>query len=93
MLVHAQRPNKESLSLHSKVREGKEEATIDPLTLFLRLTFAIERKPETLMDKYFEYKLTPYLTSLFKDGLMRLSLSKYLLKNHVLYVVVLKVKL
>ena len=36
------------------------------------------------MDKYFEYKLTPYPTSLLKDGLVRLSLSKSLLKNHVL---------
>ena len=71
-------------SLHSKVRVGKEEVTIDPLTLFLRSTCAIERKLETSMEKYFEYELTPYPTSLFKDGLMQLSLSKYLLKNHLL---------
>ena len=58
--------------------------TIDPLTLLLSLDFVIERKPETLMNKYFEYDLTPYPISLFKNGLMRLSLSKSLLKDHVL---------
>ena len=36
------------------------------------------------MDKYFEYELTPYPSSLFKDGLMPLSPSKSLLENHVL---------
>ena len=36
----------------------KEEVTINPLKLFLRLAFARERKPETLMDKYFGYEVT-----------------------------------
>ena len=71
-------------SLHSKVNVGKQEVSIDPHTLFLRLAFAIERKPDTVMVDYFEYELTPYPTSLFKDGLMRLPGNKCQLKNHIL---------
>ena len=49
----------------------KEGSSIDPFTLFLRLVLAIERKPETYIDNYFRYELTPYPTSLFIDGVMR----------------------
>ena len=58
-------------SLYSSVRIADEAVTIDPLTLFLRLVVMIERRPNDEITKYFEYELSPYPMSLFKDGCMR----------------------
>ena len=57
-------------SLYSSISVEKDKVSIDPLTLFLRLALAIERKPETEIDSYFYYELTPYPTSLFAGGKM-----------------------
>ena len=59
--------------------------TIDPLTLFLRLLVAVERKPEDEITNYFNYELRPYPMSLFKDGKTRPSnkskLKTFLMKD------------
>ena len=47
-----------------------ETVTIDPLTLFLRLIVIVERKPENKIINYFNYELSPYPMSSFKDGMM-----------------------
>ena len=57
----------------------KENVTIDPITLFLCLFVAVQRKPENEIN-YFNYELTPYSMSLFKDGKM-CSTKKSALKN------------
>ena len=63
----------------------KENVTIDPLTLFLRLLVVVETKPENEIANYFNYELTPYPMSLFKDGKMystkKSALKTLLLKN------------
>ena len=63
----------------------KENETIDPLTLFLRLLVVVERKPENEIVNYFNYELTHYPMSLFKDGKMcstkKSALKTFLLKN------------
>ena len=72
-------------SLHSSVKIGTENVTIDPLTLFLRLVIVVERKPENEIVNYFNYELSPYPMSLFKHGIMRSSqkstLKYFLLKE------------
>ena len=60
----------------------KENVTIDPLTPFLRLLVVVERKPENEIANYFNYELTPYPMSLFKDRKMcSTKKSALLLKN------------
>ena len=71
-------------SLYSSVIIEKEEIRIDPLTLFLRLALVVERKPEAGMENYFYYEMTPYPTSLFKDGAMRTLKNKVKLKSYLL---------
>ena len=71
-------------SLYSSVIIEKEEVTIDPLTLFLRLALVVERKAEAEMENYFYDELTPYPTSLFKDGAVRAPKNKAKLKNYLL---------
>ena len=71
-------------SLYSSVIIEKEEIRIDPLTLFLRLALVVERKPEAEMENYFYYEMTPYPTSLFKDGAMRTPKNKVKLKSYLL---------
>ena len=72
-------------SLHSSVKIGTENVTIDPLTLFLRLIIVVERKPENEIVNYFNYELSPYPMSLSKVGIMRSSqkskLKSFLLKE------------
>ena len=58
-------------SLYSNVNIDKEKVSVDPLTLFLRLIVLVERKPEKEIIEYFNYELSPYPMSLFKDGVMR----------------------
>ena len=58
-------------SLYSSVKIGNEKVTIDPLTLFLRLVVMIGRKPDEEIKTYFEYELSSFPLSLFKDGCMR----------------------
>lgn len=58
-------------SLYSNINIGAERISIDPLTLFLRLIVLVERKPEKEIVDYFNYELSPYPMSLFKDGVMR----------------------
>ena len=53
------------------------------LSLFLRLVIAIERNPNPVVEDYFSYELTPYPTSLLKNGLMRSATNKSSLKNHI----------
>ena len=60
-------------SLYSAVKIGEEKVTIDPLTLFLRLIVMVEKKSDEEIASYFEYQLSPYPMSLFKDGVMRSS--------------------
>ena len=72
-------------SLYSSIQVEKENVTIDPLTLFLRLLVAVERKPENEIANYFNYELIPHPMSLFKDGNMcstkKSALKTFLLKN------------
>ena len=68
-------------SLYSSVTIDKEQVSIDPLTLFLRLTLAVGRKPDTEIENYFFYELTPYPTSLFDNGSMRVAKNKVSLKK------------
>ena len=72
-------------SLYSSIQKEKENVTIDTLTLFLRLLVVVEKKPENEMANYFNYKLTPYPMSLFKDGEMcstkKSAFKTFLLKN------------
>lgn len=58
--------------------------SIDPLTLFLRLALTVERSPDKERETYFSYELTPFPTSLFKDGIMRTAKQKSALKKHLL---------
>ena len=67
-------------SLSSSVKIDNENVSIDPMTLFLRLAFIIEKKPEKEIEEYFYYELTPFPLSLFKDGVMRPS-QKHKLKS------------
>ena len=70
-------------SLYSNVNIGTEKVSIDPLMLFLRLIVLVERSPEKEIVDFFNYELTPYPMSLFKDGVMRTA-QKSNLKNHLL---------
>ena len=67
-------------SLYSSISIENEKVSIDPLTLFLRLIVAVDRKLENETEYYFSYELPPYPKSLFKDGAMR-PLVKSKLKN------------
>lgn len=62
----------------------EEDLYIDPLTLSLHLVLSIERKPETEIGSYFQYKLTPSLASLFHNRAMRLAKKKSSLKKQFL---------
>ena len=53
-------------SLHSTLKTSNEVVNINPLILFSRLILLAESEEET-----FEYELTNYQFSLFKDGMMR----------------------
>ena len=70
-------------SLYSSVSIGTENVTIDPLTLFLRLIVMVEKKTENEIVDYFNYELSPYPMSLFKEGIMR-SAQKSKLKQFLL---------
>ena len=48
------------------------------------MALVVERKPQAKMENYFYYELTPYPTSLFKDGAMRTPKNKAKLKNYLL---------
>ena len=54
---------KNLLFLYSKIRIEKQDESIDPPTLFLRLTFAIERREGKDSDSNSE--LRPYIHSKF----------------------------
>ena len=62
----------------------KEQVSIEPLTLFLRLVVLADRKPEVEIENYFYYEFTPYPTALFKDGVMRTAKNKSTLKKILL---------
>ena len=72
-------------SLYSSIQVEKENVTINPITLFLRLFVVVERKPENKIANSFSYESTPYPMSLFKDGKMcstkKPALKTFLLKN------------
>ena len=71
-------------SLYSFIQVEKENVTIDPLTLFLRLLVVVERKPENEIANYFNYELTPYPMTLFQDGGNMCSSKKSALKTFLL---------
>ena len=70
-------------SLLSAVKIDNEDVTIDPMMLFSRLIVKVMR--EKNIASYFSYELSPYATSLFKDGIMhdpkKSKLRDYLTKN------------
>ena len=70
-------------SLYSTVKVYGEKVDINPLALFLRLITVIERQPQIDIKSYFEYELTPFPMSMFKDGLMRTA-AKHKLKDFLL---------
>ena len=53
----------------NSVKIDKKQVTIQPTLLFNRLSALAGR--EENVSKYFEFELTPYPMSLFKDGLLR----------------------
>ena len=69
--------------MHSILKIYNEVVDIDPLILFSRLILLAEREEET--TPYFEYELTNYPLSLFKNGMVRsgnkVSLRNYLTKG------------
>ena len=60
-----------------------KKVIIDTLALFLHLVIMPKRKPEEETDKYFEYKLSLYPMSLFKQVCIR-SAKKSKLKSFLL---------
>lgn len=56
-------------SLQNAVKKGNKEVRIDPMTLFSRLVVLFMREND--IASYLFYKLSPYPTSLFKNGKMR----------------------
>lgn len=70
-------------SLQSSVQIVEEEVAIDPTTLFTRLIALVMREND--VASYFEYELSSYPTSLFKNAVMRdatkSKLRDYLTKN------------
>lgn len=58
-------------NLYSTVSVHQEGVSIDPLTLFLHLVLAIDRKPETDTDSYYQCKISPYPTSLSDNGVAK----------------------
>ena len=62
----------------------KEQMSIEPWTLFLRLVVLADRNPEVEIENYFYYEFTPYPAALFKDGVMRTAKNKSTLKNFLL---------
>ena len=70
-------------SLLSAVKIDNEDVTIDPMMLFSRLIVMVMR--EKNIASYFSYELSPYVTSLFKHGIMcdpkKSKLRDYLTKN------------
>ena len=55
--------------LHSTLKTDNEVVNVNPFILFSRLMLLAEREEET--TPCFEYELTNYPFSLFKDGMMR----------------------
>ena len=55
--------------LHTSIKIANEEVCIDPMTLFSRLIALMMREND--VAPYFEYELSPYPASLFKNGVMR----------------------
>ena len=53
----------------NKVTVDKKDVTINPTLLFNRLSALAGR--EDNVEKYFDFELTSYPMSLFKDGIMR----------------------
>ena len=72
-------------SLRSSAAIENDKVTINRLKLFLRLMVVVDRMPESKIEDYFSYELSPYPMSLFKDGAMRTAtranLKNFLLKN------------
>ena len=58
-------------SLQNIVKIGDEEIPIDPMTLFSRLLVFILVIREDEIASYLFYELSPYPTSLFKNGILR----------------------
>ena len=72
-------------SLYSSAAIENEKVSMNRLKLFLRLIVVVDRMPESKIEGYFSYELSPYPISLFKDGAMRTAtkanLKNFLLKN------------
>ena len=56
-------------SLINTVKIGDSSEIINPTILFTRLTAMAQREED--VEKYFNYEMSPFPPSLFKDGLMR----------------------
>ena len=70
-------------SLYSTVKVYGEKVDINPMVLFLRLITVVERQPDKDINSFFEYELSPYPMSLFKEGFMRTA-TKHKLKDFLL---------
>ena len=55
--------------LQPAIQVEKQKVHIDPTILFSRLIAIVEREED--MEPYFDYELSSFPTSLFKDGFMR----------------------
>ena len=70
--------------LFSNVKLGKSMVYFNPLTLFTRLIAMVQR--EDNMEKFFDYEMSVYPLSIFKNGMMRKpdkpAIRKYLVGNN-----------
>ncbi len=65
--------------LQPAIQVEKQKIHIDPTILFSRLIAIVEREEDTKL--YFDYELSSFPTSLFKDGFMRKGVKSQLAKN------------
>ena len=70
-------------SLYYSAAIKNEKVSINPVTLFLRLIVVVDRMPESEIEDYLYYELSPYPMSLFKNGTMGTA-TKAKLKNFLL---------
>ena len=65
--------------LKPRIQVDQKKLNINPIMLFSRLIAIVQREED--MSPYFDYELTAFPTSLFKDNFMRKSVKAQLVKS------------
>ena len=65
--------------LKPRIQVDQQKLNINPIILFSRIIAVVQREED--MSPYFDYELTSFPTSLFKDNLMRKSMKTQLAKS------------